>query len=259
MQVFAGISPSFSGPNARKAWLVWLIDEANHASNEYVVDAATGKIISVIPKMDYAIKRTIYNAKETNKLPGTVARVEGGPKSEDTNVNEAYDGLEYAYNFYLAHFDERRSFDGQDGPLNATVHFAEKAGVAYENAYWNGQQLVFGNNYTKALDILGHELTHGVTENTSGLVMSGQPGALNEAFSDIIGTAIEAEKLENESKAINWEMGLTSPPARSEVFRNRKNSPNFSARATLTSTPQNCPNGTRPVRTTLVCTSTARS
>ena len=104
MQVFAGISPSFSGPNARKAWLVWLIDEADHASNEYVVDAATGKIIEVVPKADFAINRMIYNAKETNKLPGTLARTEGGPKSEDANVNEAYDGLGYAYNFYRARF-----------------------------------------------------------------------------------------------------------------------------------------------------------
>ena len=87
------------------------------------------------------------------------------------------------------------------------MHFAEKVGVPYENAYWNGQQLVFGNEYTKATDILGHELTHGVTEHTSGLVMSGQPDALNEAFSDMIGTAIEA----SETKVINWEMGKGRP------------------------------------------------
>ena len=74
-----------------------------------------------------------------------------------------------------------------------------------------GSNYVFGNNYTKAIDVLGHELTHGLTEHTSGLIMSGQPGALNEAFSDMIGTAIEAEKLAGESKAINWEMGLGLP------------------------------------------------
>ena len=161
----------------------------------------------MVPKTDFAINRMIYTANETNKLPGTLARSEGGAPSKDANVNEAYEKLEVAYNYYRTHFNEWKSYDGQDSPLIATVHFAEKVGVPYENAYWNGQQLVFGNEYTKATDILGHELTHGVTEHTSGLVMSGQPGALNEAFSDMIGTAIEA----SETKVINWEMGKGLP------------------------------------------------
>jgi Zn-dependent metalloprotease len=211
LQVFAGISPSFSGPNARKAWLVWLIDEEKHASNEYVIDAVTGKIIGTVPKMDDAINRIVYNAHETKELHKEKARVEGGPASKDSNVNEAFEYTGDVYEYYLAHFDECRSYDCQDSALESTVHFAETVGVPYENAYWNGKQLVFGNNYTKALDIVGHELTHGFTEHTSGLVMSGQPGALNEAFSDMIGTAIEAKKLKEEEKPINWEMGKDLP------------------------------------------------
>jgi Zn-dependent metalloprotease len=211
LQVFAGIAPYFSGPNARKAWLVWLIDDGERASNEYVIDAATGKVLDVIPKESFALNRTVYTAGETNKLPGTVARKEGGEASKDSDVNNAYDYTGDVYGYYRTHFDERKSYDGQDAPLISTVHFAEKAGVPYENAYWNGQQMVFGNNYAKALDIIGHEITHGVTEHTSGLVMSGQPGALNEAFSDMIGTAIEAEKLEGEAKSLNWEMGNDLP------------------------------------------------
>jgi Zn-dependent metalloprotease len=211
LQVFAGIAPYFSGPNARKAWFVWLIDEAKHASTEYVVDAATGKILDTVPKMDYAMNRIVYTAGETNKLPGTVARKEGEPPTKDSDVNNAYDYTGRVYNYYETHFDECLSYDCQDSPLESTVHFAEKAGVAYENAYWNGKRLVFGNNYPKALDIVGHELTHGFTEHTSGLVMSGQPGALNESFSDMIGTAIEAQKLEEEEKPVDWEMGNELP------------------------------------------------
>jgi Zn-dependent metalloprotease len=211
LQVFAGAAPYFSGSNARKAWFVWLIDNSKRESNEYVVDAATGKILTVIPKESFALNRIVYTAGETNKLPGTLARKEGEPPTKDSDVNNAYDFSTNVYDYYRTHFEERKSYDGQDAPLISTVHFAEKAGVPYENAYWNGKQMVFGNNYTKALDIVGHEFTHGLTEHTSGLVMSGQPGALNESFSDMIGTAIEAEKLEGEEKAINWEMGKELP------------------------------------------------
>jgi Zn-dependent metalloprotease len=211
LQVFAGSAPYFSGPNARKAWFVWLIDNGKRESTEYVVDASTGRILDVISKESFALNRTVYTAGETKKLPGTLARKEGEPPTADSNVNEAYDYSTNVYDYYRAHFEERKSYDAQDAPLKSTVHFAEKVGVPYENSYWNGEEAVFGNNYTKALDMVGHEFTHGLTEHTSGLVMSGQPGSLNEAFSDIIGTAIEAEKLEGEEKAINWEMGKELP------------------------------------------------
>ncbi len=206
LQVFAGIAPYFSGPNARKAWFVWLIDDAKHASNEYVIDAATGKILDVIPKVDFALKRIVYTAKETNKLPGTIARQgEEGP-TKDSDVDNAWDNTGEVYKYFVAHF-ERKSPDGQDSTLESTVHFAEKTGVAYKNAYWNGKQMVFGNGYPKALDIVGHEMIHGVTEHTSGLVMSGQAGALSESFSDIMGTAIEAEVTGEE----NWQIGEELP------------------------------------------------
>ena len=89
-----------------------MIDEAKHVSNEYV-SAATGKIISVVPKTDFAINRMIYTANETNKLPGTLAQSEGGAPSKDANVNEAYEKLEVAYNYYHTRFNEWKSYDGQ--------------------------------------------------------------------------------------------------------------------------------------------------
>ena len=67
VQVFAGITPYFSGPNARKAWFVWLMDEEKHASNEYVVDAATGKILDVIPKTDFALKSRRLHRKRNQQ------------------------------------------------------------------------------------------------------------------------------------------------------------------------------------------------
>ena len=144
-----------------------------------------------------------------------MARKEGEGPTKDSDVDNAYDNSEYVYKYYLGHFNEWKSYDGQDSAFESTVHFAEKVGVAYKNAYWNGKEVVLGNGYPKALDILGHEFTHGLTEHTSGLVMRGQSGALNEAFSDIMGTAIEAEKLEKEEKSPNWKWVTISREARS--------------------------------------------
>ena len=127
LQVFAGIAPYFSGPNARKAWLVWLIDDDKRASNEYVVDAATGKVLDVIPKESFALNRFILTAGETNKLPGTLVRKEGEETpTKDSDINNAYDYSKNVYDYYRVHFEERKSYDGQDAWLISTVHFAEK-------------------------------------------------------------------------------------------------------------------------------------
>jgi len=76
--------------------------------------------------------------------------------------------------------------------VRSRVHY----GNAYENAFWDGTQLTYGDGAGNArplteLDIAGHEMTHGVTENTAGLVYEGESGGLNEATSDIFGTAVE--------------------------------------------------------------------
>jgi thermolysin len=86
------------------------------------------------------------------------------------------------------------SLDGAGLPMISTTHYARN----YANAFWNGSQMVYGDGdgttsreLSGGLDVVGHELTHGVTEFTSGLMIQDESGALNEAFSDIMGTNIE--------------------------------------------------------------------
>lgn len=93
-------------------------------------------------------------------------------------------GLSQTYDYYRERHG-RNSLNGQGETMIAVV----RVGQNYENAYWNGQIMAFGDKlpYARALDVVAHELTHGVTEHTASLVYQNQPGALNEAFSDIFG------------------------------------------------------------------------
>ena len=156
-----------------------------------------------------AKQRTIFTAKNSETLPGKAVRSEGQPKSGDKAVDEAYDGLGHTFDFFADVF-QRNSIDDNGLPLNATVHY----GDGYNNAFWNGQRMVFGdgdgtlfNRFTIALDIIGHELGHGVTEDETGLVYMQQAGALNEHLSDVWGSLIKQKVRKQTAKQADWLIG----------------------------------------------------
>ncbi|MGH3448204.1 MAG: M4 family metallopeptidase [Nocardioidaceae bacterium] len=137
--------------------------------------------------------RAIYDAQHGTDLPGTPMRSEGEAASADVAVNEAYDGLGVTWQLYWDAF-ERNSYDDRGAELVGSVHYSH----GYDNAYWDGTQLVFGdgdgrqfNRFTKAVDVIGHELTHAVTGAESQLEYQGQPGALNESLSDCFGSLVK--------------------------------------------------------------------
>jgi bacillolysin len=117
-----------------------------------------------------------------------------------TNVNNWLpDAVSAAFNFSLTYDyfwknHGRDSLDGKGGSILAIVRISDQP----HNAAWVGQYglMVFGNDLPlpAGLDVIGHELTHGVTEKTAGLIYQDQPGALNEAFSDIFGELVEASR-----------------------------------------------------------------
>lgn len=156
-----------------------------------------------------AKQRTIFDSQHTQQMPGNVARTEGAPPSADASVNEAYDGLGATFDFYLQTY-HRNSIDDAGMPMNASVHF----GSNYDNAFWNGQQMVFGdgdgklfNRFTISLDVIGHELTHGVTEHEAALAYSGQSGALNESISDVFGSLIKQYVNKQTAAQADWLIG----------------------------------------------------
>lgn len=154
-------------------------------------------------------RRTIYSAGSTQNLPGTLVRAEGQGPSGDIAVDEAYDGLGATFDFFAEIFD-RNSIDDSGMPLDATVHF----GQDYNNAFWNSVQMVFGdgdgevfNRFTIALDIIGHELSHGVTEDEAQLQYFNQSGALNESMSDVFGSLIKQFVQSQTAEQADWLIG----------------------------------------------------
>jgi Zn-dependent metalloprotease len=154
-------------------------------------------------------QRTIYTASHTQNLPGTPIRTEGQGATGDIAVDEAYDGLGATFDFFEQVFD-RNSIDDAGMALDATVHF----GQDYNNAFWNSVQMVFGdgdgqifNRFTIALDIIGHELAHGVTEDESQLQYFHQSGALNESMSDVFGSLIKQFLKNQTADQADWLIG----------------------------------------------------
>jgi Zn-dependent metalloprotease len=157
--------------------------------------------------------RTVYNAKGGFQLPGMLARNEGDAKSSDAAVNEAYDHSGTVYDFYWKILG-RNSLDDEGMRIISSVHVGEGPGVPMNNAFWDGSQLAYGdgdgvifNRFTKALDVVGHELAHGVTSFTSNLIYQGQSGALNEHFSDVFGILVRQWKKKQTAAKASWLVG----------------------------------------------------
>jgi Zn-dependent metalloprotease len=153
--------------------------------------------------------RTISDARHLENLPGVRVRGEDDPPTGDADVDEAFDGLGATFDFYWDAYG-RSSIDGAGGELLATVHY----GRDYDNAFWNGERMVFGDGdgeifagFTESLTVVAHELAHGVTEYEGGLVYQGQSGALNESLSDVFGALTEQHHLGQSAEAATWLIG----------------------------------------------------
>ncbi|MBI4761450.1 MAG: M4 family metallopeptidase [Chloroflexi bacterium] len=159
--------------------------------------------------------RLIYDAKTGVSLPGTLVRQEGDAPTADAAVNEAYDGSGATYDLFKEVYS-RDSIDGGGMQLKSTVHYRK----GYDNAFWNGEQMVYGdgdedlpeqdrlfNRFTISIDIIGHELTHGVTQFEAKLVYSYQPGALNESMSDVFGSLVKQRVRNQSAVQADWIIG----------------------------------------------------
>jgi Zn-dependent metalloprotease len=173
------------------------------------------------------LQRTIFDCHNSRSLPGDPVRTEGAPTTGDPAMDEAYDGLGTTYDFYWETL-RRNSIDDQGMPLNGHVHY----GSRFNNAFWDGQRMVFGdgdgvvfNRLTISLDIMGHELTHGVTEKEAQLIYQDQSGALNESVSDVYGSLVKQyHKGKQAAEDADWLIGegIWADPGRGEALRSMK-------------------------------------
>ena len=170
-------------------------------------------------------QRTIESANNRQRSNGRVVRRENDPPTGDPAIDEAYDYMGATYDFYWEVFS-RNSIDDQGMALEGTVHY----GQDYDNAYWDGQHMIYGDGdqdqfqrFTKCIDVIGHELTHGVTQNEAGLIYWGQTGALNESISDVFGSLVKQYPGTTAAQA-DWLIGegLFEPSVQGKAIRSLK-------------------------------------
>ncbi len=190
---------------ARATLLARPTDLAPRSQLRLSVEGGDTLVAEAVPAVD----REISDAQQRETLPGERVRAEGDPATGDPAVDEAYDGLGATFAFFLDAFG-RASIDGRGATLEATVHY----GLDYDNAFWNGERMVFGDGdgevftgFTRSLSVIAHELAHGVTESAGGLEYSGQSGALNESLSDVFGALAEQHHRRQTADEASWLIG----------------------------------------------------
>lgn len=152
--------------------------------------------------------RLVYDAHNTmDRLnPNYLVYEEGGEFTGDAtakvDATQAYEFAGVTYDFYQELFN-RKSIDDRDMELVSTVRYRRN----YRNAFWDGRTMTYGDGMTKCIDVVGHEMTHGVTQYEANLIYENQPGALNEHFSDVMGILVK-QRFQNESASeSNWLLG----------------------------------------------------
>jgi Zn-dependent metalloprotease len=168
-----------------------------------------GGLMALVGVRAGGLRRTVYDAHQRTSLPGTLVRGETDAPTSDIAVTEAFDGSGATYDLYKTAYG-RNSIDDHGMRLDSTVHY----GQSFDNAMWNGKQMVYGdgdgrlfNRFTIAVDVIGHELTHGVTQATAALDYNDQAGSLNESFSDVFGSLVKQHSLGQAAEEADWLIG----------------------------------------------------
>lgn len=214
-----------SAPVSERAVNTLTIDREHRALRGFVPPAVVQGTTAIPPRTarPNSPERAIYDAGHKTMLPGKLVRTEGRPATGDIAADEAYDHLGATWRLYHDVY-ERDSIDGASMPLTGSVHY----GKDYDNAFWNGTQMVFGdgdgevmNRFTIAVDIIGHELTHGVIDHEAALVYQGQPGALNESICDVFGVLVKQHVLKQTAQQADWLVGagLFMPTVKAKALR----------------------------------------
>jgi Zn-dependent metalloprotease len=175
----------------------------------------TGAEGKTVWKPSGAKNRLIYTADHNSSLPGRMVRKEGDQATGDLAVDEAYEGAGATFDLYWDAFG-RNSIDGNGMNLESTVHYQKN----YDNAFWNGSQMVYGdgdedlpveerlfNRFTISIDVIGHELAHGVTQHEANLIYMNQSGALNESISDVFGSLVKQKNRNQAALEADWIIG----------------------------------------------------
>ena len=203
--------PALVGPGSRGPRLVWRTEvtgSAPLAIRELVlIDAARGNVALNFNQIETSLQLLTYTANNTTSLPGTLLCDQTNPSCAggDSHAAAAHTSAADTYNFYRL-YHNRDGITGTGAPIVSTVHYRS----GYANAAWTGTQMVYGDAYGFAFgdDVVGHELTHGVTQYTSNLFYYYQSGAINESLSDVWGEFVDQTNGRgNDAAGVRWLMG----------------------------------------------------
>ncbi|WIM98782.1 M4 family metallopeptidase [Actinoplanes oblitus] len=167
--------------------------------------------------------RQIFDDQQRFETGGKLVRGEDDGPAAPANVNAAYDSLGATREFFREVLG-RDSIDNAGMTLLGDVNYGDK----YDNAFWDGTRMVFGNgdeqifqDFTRDVDVCAHELTHGITQHTAGLIYTDQPGAMNEAFSDIFAACVDQFVQKVDAGEHNWLIGeeVMAAPMYGEAIR----------------------------------------
>ena len=200
-------------PGRHPSHLAWFIEAMGPGLRQLIwIDAKSGVILLSFSQRTEAKARMVYTAGHTQTLPGTLVRPEGGAATADVDVDDAYDFAGSTYDYYQTTHG-RDSFDDAGATIVSTTHYCETGSCpTFHNAFWDGTQMAYGDGFASADDVVGHELTHAVTERTAGLLYYNQSGALNESFSDIFGESIDLTNgAGTDTPQVRWLLGEDLP------------------------------------------------
>ncbi len=223
-------------PISRLVWRMEVTAAAQPIRELVLIDAHTGGIALHFNQIADAKDRRVCNDNNTvdadgdqdnNCTPDKYVRVEGQGPTNNTDVDLAYDYAGITYDYYFNNFG-RDSLDGKGLPLTSLVKYCPYASdCPYKNAFWDGQQMTYGESFASADDVVGHELTHGFTEFTSHLFYYYQSGAINESLSDVFGELIDqTDGRGNDTSTVRWLMG-EDLPASIGAIRDMRTPPAF--------------------------------
>ncbi|HOZ47005.1 MAG TPA: M4 family metallopeptidase [Candidatus Hydrogenedentes bacterium] len=225
-------SPAVLGLDGDAA-LAWYVTVASlydaQLCKDVFVDAHSGEVLLQFNTIPEARYREVYDAANMYDTAGDLARKEGDPPSAVVDVNDAYNHLGDTYDFYYEQH-ARDSIDGLGMTLTAIVRVCSiYYGCPMQNAFWDPQAklMAFGEGFASADDVVGHELTHGVTRNESNLIYMGESGAINETFSDVWGEFVDLTNGRgNDTEEVRWLVGEDLPESIG-VIRNMADPPEY--------------------------------
>jgi hypothetical protein len=206
-------------------WLAERVDGPEQAARDQALRAGREVAARTVvhEKVLGAPAWTVHDAGSRTTLPGTPVRRAGEPGTGDEAVDEAGTGIEATLRMF-AEVLGHDSHDDAGAQVSLTVHY----GSRYNNAFWDGTQLVFGDGdgrvferFTKPVDVLAHEFSHAVVEHTADLAYRGQSGALNESVADVFASCLKQRLLGQDAEDGDWLIGegIFTPAVRARALR----------------------------------------